>query len=142
MCVSLSFCASVFTVCLFSTHTDTVFQTAPSSKTSNPSLFSVRIKEEKKYMHFHLNIHQQQPHKNSDKKTHKSTNIPTRKQTETRHKLEHTHAHTHTHLPDTQHILTDKHTKQQQTQSTAQPEVYFMQKYSKVCFTIQLNIKG
>lgn len=31
---------------------------------------------------------------------------------------------------------------QTNTQSTAQPEVYFMQEYSKVCFTIQLNIKG
>ena len=133
--------ASVFSVCLFSPHTDTVFQTAPSSKTSNPTLFSVRIKEEKKHTHSHLNKHQQQPHKTQTKK-HKSTNISTRKQTETTHKLECTHAHTHTHLPDTQHILTDKHTKKQQTQSPAQSELYFMQKYSKVCFTIQLNIKG
>lgn len=139
VCLSLSFCASVFSVCLFSTHTDNVFQTSPSSQTSNLTLFSVRIKEKKKYTHFHLNIHEQQSHKSQTKK-HKSTNIPMLKKTETRHKLE--RAHTHTHLPDTQHILTDKHTKKQQTQSTAQPEVYFMQKYSKVCFTIQLNIKG
>lgn len=57
-------------------------------------------------------------------------------------KLNHTHTHTRVRLPDTQLTLTDKHTKKQQTQSPAQPEVYFMQKYSKVCFTIQLNIKG
>lgn len=68
VCLSLSFCASVFSVCLFSTHTDTVFQTAPSSQTSNPTLFSARIKEKKKYTHFHLNIHQQQPHKTPTKK--------------------------------------------------------------------------
>lgn len=54
----------------------------------------------------------------------------------------HTHKLTHARLPDTQLTLTDKHTKKQRTQSPAQPEVYFMQKYSKVCFTIQLNIKG
>lgn len=67
-CVFASSCASVFSVCLFSPHTDTVFQTAPSSQTSNPSLFSVRRKGEKKYTHFHLNIHQQQPHKLRQKK--------------------------------------------------------------------------
>lgn len=69
-------------------------------------------------------------------KKQRSTNIPTRRQTDTRHKAE--RRHTRTHLPDTQRRLTDKHTKR----STAQPEVYFMQEYSKVCFTIQLNIKG
>lgn len=113
-----------------------------------------------KYTHFHLNIHQQQPHKKTRdekrkqkqkhrKKTERSANISPRKQTETRHKVEntlthrHTLAHARTHVfPDTQLPLTDKHTKKQQTQSPAQPEVYFMQKYSKVCFTIQLNIKG
>lgn len=137
VCLSLSFCASV-SVCLFSTHTDTVFQTAPSSQTSNPTLFSVRIKKKKKYTHFHLNIHQQQPHKPQTKKN-KNTKAQTfRRANRRRHKL----GRTHTHLPDTQHILTDRHTKKQQTQSTAQPKVYFMQKYSKVCFTIQLNIKG
>lgn len=45
---SRSFCAPIFSGCLFSTHTDTVFQTAPSSKTSNPTLFSARIKGRKK----------------------------------------------------------------------------------------------
>lgn len=77
---------------------------------------------------------------NSDKKTQKRKHSDAQTdgdKTQTR-----THTLAHTHLPDTQHILTDKHTKKQQTQSTAQPEVYFMQKYSKVCFTIQLNIKG
>lgn len=68
VCLSLSPCASVFSVCLFGAHTDTVFQTAPSSKTSNPTLFSARIKEKEKHTRFHLNIHQQQPHKTQTKK--------------------------------------------------------------------------
>ena len=72
-------------------------------------------------------------------KKQRSTNIPACRQTDTRHKAE--RRHTRTHLPDTQRKLTDKHTKRW-AQSTAQPEVYFMQEYSKVCFTIQLNIKG
>lgn len=80
--------------------------------------------------------------KKQKKKQHWSTNIPTHKHTDTRRKVERAYTGARAHLPDTRHILTDKHTKKQQTQSTAQPEVYFMQKYSKVCFTIQLNIKG
>lgn len=48
---------------------------------------------------------------------------------------------THTSQTHSTHWQTNTQ-KKQQTQSTAQPEVYFMQKYSKVCFTIQLNIKG
>lgn len=75
-------------------------------------------------------------HKN---KKQRSTNIPTCRQTDMRCKAE--RRHTRTRLPGTQRKLTDKHTKQR-AQSTAQPEVYFMQEYSKVCFTIQLNIKG
>lgn len=107
-------------------------------------------KKEKKHTHLYLNTHQQQPHntttlprkwgeKKKNNKKQRSTNIPTRRQTDTRHKAE--RRHTRTHLPDTQRKLTDKHTKRW-AQSTAQPEVYFMQEYSKVCFTIQLNIKG
>lgn len=109
----------------------------------------------KKRAHLYVNTHQQptsqQRHpapkkeekkKNNNQKTQKkgrSTNIPTCRQTDRRHKAE--RRHTRSHLPGTQRQLTDKHTKQR-AQSTAQPEVYFMQEYSKVCFTIQLNIKG
>lgn len=109
----------------------------------------------KKHAHLYLNTHQRQHHnstapprklnKKTTPKTHKnkkkqrSTNIPTCRQTDMRCKAERRHARTH--LPGTQRKLTDKHTKQR-AQSTAQPEVYFMQEYSKVCFTIQLNIKG
>lgn len=150
VCLSLSPCASVFSVCLFGAHTDTVFQTAPSSKTSNPTLFSARMKEKEKHTRFHLNIHQQQPHKTQTKKKQKTKKNKTQKHkhsdAQTDGDMAQTWTHTRTracrYLPDTHHILTDKHTKKQQTQSTAQPEVYFMQKYSKVCFTIQLNIKG
>lgn len=113
--------------------------------------------KKKKRARLYVNTHQQQQHHNSatppgkrkkkkhNKKTTKkhkkgrSTNIPRCRQTDTRHKAE--RRHTRSHLPGTQRKLTDKHTKQR-AQSTAQPEVYFMQEYSKVCFTIQLNIKG
>lgn len=72
---------------------------------------------------------------------HKSTKIPAHEYTETRRKVENAHTHTHTSQTHSTHWQTNTQ-KKQQTQSTAQPEVYFMQKYSKVCFTIQLNIKG
>lgn len=95
-------------------------------------------------MHFHLNTHQQHPHKKLWQKIQKNKNREAQTFRHANRSRQGTqmNAYTHTYLPDTQHILTDKHTKKQQTQRTAQPEVYFMQKYSKVCFTIQLNIKG
>lgn len=139
--------------CLSATgSTDTVFQTSPSSDTSNPTLLSARRK--RKRAHLYVNTHQQQHHNSATpprkrKKKKKKPKLKTQKrekhkhsdcrQTDTRHKAE--RRHTRSHLPGTQRKLTDKHTKQR-AQSTAQPEVYFMQEYSKVCFTIQLNIKG
>lgn len=135
---------------LSGTRTDTPLQTAPSSDPSNPTLLRAKKKKEKKHTHLCLNTHQQQAHntntpprkwgekKKSKKKQQKNREAQTFRQTGTRHKAE--RRHTRTHLPDTRRKLTDKHTKRR-AQSTAQPEVYFMQEYSKVNFTIQLNIK-
>ena len=80
--------------------------------------------------------------KNKKKKTQKHKHSDAQTDGDMAQTWTHTRTRACRYLPDTHHILTDKHTKKQQTQSTAQPEVYFMQKYSKVCFTIQLNIKG
>lgn len=154
--------ASIYSACLFSTHTDTVFQTAPSSETSNPTLFRARRKERGKIHAFSFEYTPATTSQKLETKKRKTKTKTQKKQREAqtfhrvnrrrqgtklkththtqRHAL--THARTHARLPDTQLTLTDKHTKKQQTQSPAQPEVYFMQKYSKVCFTIQLNIKG
>lgn len=133
----LSFCASVFSVCLFSPHTDTVFQTAPSSQTSNPTLFSVRIKEGKKKKKntriFHLNIHQRQPHETRDKK--KNTKAQTFQRANRRRR------DTHTHTSQTHSTCWQTNT-QRNSKQKAQPEDDFMQRYSKVCFTVQLNIKA
>lgn len=80
---------------------------------------------------FDLNIHQQQPRKTkTKKKRHKHSDAWTRRKVE--HALAQTPIYTYR----------QTNTQNNRTQSTAQPEVYFMQKYSKVCFTIQLNIKG
>lgn len=156
----MSFClAHPFTQLAFSTLTLTPFSRLLHHPRHQIRPSSEREERRKgKYTHFHLNIHQQQPHKNSRQK--KKTKTKTQKNREKRkhftaqtdrdkaqswkhtHRHTLTHARTHARLPDTQLTLTDKHTKKQQTQSPAQPEVYFMQKYSKVCFTIQLNIKG
>lgn len=128
--LSLCFCASIFPVCLFSTHTDTVFQTAPSSKTSNPTLFSVRIKEKKKYTHFHLNIHQRQPHKTQTKKKKAQKKAQTFRRANRRRqgtKVERTHTHTsprHTAHTDRQTHKETANTKHSTARSLFYAEIF------------------
>lgn len=89
-----------------------------------PATTSQNSDEGKKKKHVHT-----QKHKDSSARIHRDKTQSWKR------------AHTHTSQTHSTHWQTNTQ-KKQQTQSTAQPEVYFMQKYSKVCFTIQLNIKG
>lgn len=89
-----------------------------------PATTSQNSDEGKKKKHVHT-----QKHKDSSARIHRDKTQSWKR------------THTHTSQTHSTHWQTNTQ-KKQQTQSTAQPEVYFMQKYSKVCFTIQLNIKG
>lgn len=97
-------------------------KTVPANNTSNPTITTAKTKN-----NIFISIHTSNSLTQTWERGEKGINILPHKQTERQETVERAHTQT------------NKET--QKTQSTAQPEVDFMQKYSKVCFTIQLNIK-